>query len=152
MSHSNKHKEIRLGASIPEGKRIVHNQNPDSILQYHPSWAFNKVDFEGKWGFSNEDFWSIILPQMRQFESQTWAEISSAKKQNHTISIEELNKCARDRLEKLNIFEDEIFSLRFDGTTRLYGLRETNTFVILWYDNKHGDNDTCVCRSHKKGT
>lgn len=152
MPHSKKKKVIKQGAAVPEGKRVVNSQNPDSILQCHPSWAFNKADLDSKWKFSNDDFLKSILPKMRQFESQSWAEISKAKKQNHSIQIDELNKCARDRLEDLNIYEDEIFELHFDGTTRLYGLRETGTFVILWYDNNHGDNDTCVCRSNKKHT
>ena len=45
-----------------------------------------------------------------------------------------------------------VISLRIQATHRLYGYRIGSVFYILWYDNNHGDNYTCVCKSRKKHT
>lgn len=71
---------------------------------------------------------------------------------HHFIPAQKLNKVARERLVDLKIYEDEIFSLRLTGTHRIYGIRYGTVLFILWYDTDHGDNDTCVCRSHLKHT
>ena len=78
----------------------------------------------------------------------TWGQILlEGKKQNHSIVPEKLNKCARDRLIELRVEAEAIYSLRLGGTLRLYGYMNGATYSILWYDEDHGDNDTCVCRS-----
>lgn len=149
-------KEIRQREN-PGGKQVRQRENPDSIMSLHPSWGFVRCDNTGDWPLDcecgHDDFWRIILPRLTSFESMTWSDILVRdKKQNHSIPIGELNKCAVARMSELNIPEEEIISLRLNGTTRLYGFKSTATFVILWYDAGHGDNDTCVCRSIKKHT
>ena len=90
------------------------------------------------------------MPKLQSYEQQTWGEIEGKK--NHFIDVETLNKCAQDRLEELKIIEDQIFSLRLNGSLRIYGLRPKSALIILWYDNNHGNNNTCVCRSNLKHT
>ena len=72
-----------------------------------------------------------------------------AKKFHHHITVSDFNKCAIDRLMEIGVFEEELLSLRLGGNLRLYGYLVESTYVILWYDNDHGDNNTCVCRSYK---
>lgn len=141
----------------PVSREVRRRENPDSIMSLHPSWSFARHDKEGRWAFSKDtakdDFWDVILPKMLNFETMTWSEILiSSKKQNHSIAINELNKCAIKRMEELGIAADDIVSLRLDGSTRLYGFLSAAVFVLLWYDTGHGDNDTCVCRSTLKHT
>lgn len=68
----------------------------------------------------------------------------------------ELSKTAQDRLAKKFIEEESLISLRLKGSHRIYGYMSYRagdpTFMILWYDDNHGDNDECVCRSHLKHT
>ena len=45
---------------------------------------------------------------------------------------------------ELKLDFDEVISLRLGGTIRLYGVRQISSCAILWYDDDHGDNDTCV--------
>ena len=64
-------------------------------------------------------------------------------------NVEALNKCARDRLAERMIEYEAIYSLRITGKHRLYGYIIGSTFNLLWFDDDHGDNDNCVCRSYK---
>lgn len=38
------------------------------------------------------------------------------------------------------------------GISKIYGYMTGRVFNVLWYDDDHGDNSTCVCRSHLKHT
>lgn len=53
------------------------------------------------WPFSQEHIgdmiWKEIFPRLKAFESQTWSEILvKDKKQNHSITVNDLNKSAQD--------------------------------------------------------
>ncbi|HOO52035.1 MAG TPA: hypothetical protein PLK94_12175 [Alphaproteobacteria bacterium] len=137
MGHSNKAKII---------------EQPDAIARENPSWAFKRCDVEGRWAITknriSDIFWDKIYPKLQAYETQTWGEIEG--KENHFVEVDSLNKCAKARLAELSIAEDYIFSLRIEGTKRIYGLRPKGTLIMFWYDDDHGDNDTCVCRSRKK--
>lgn len=133
--------------------------NPDDFLIKHPSWNFSRCDIDTncKWSFNharlNEEFWTQIFPKLRQFESMTWNEIQTQNsKHNHKNSIEIMNKCAVERLAELELEIDSLFSLRLTGKIRIYGYRENSAFFLVWYDNDHGDNDTCVVRAKLKHT
>lgn len=97
--------------------------------------------------------WDEILPRIKALESQTWNEILVRdKKLNHSINVEELSKIAQDRLANRFIEAESLISLRVTGNHRIYGYMTGRVFNILWYDDDHGDNKTCVCRSHLKHT
>jgi len=136
---------------------IRQSNSPETVYQQKPTWVFSRADQSGPWAFTKENVgeivWSKIFPFLRNIESQTWEEILiGSKKQHHTIPIEKLNKCARDRMNELNLDCDEVISFRLGNTLRLYGIWEIATCAILWYDKNHSDNDTCVCRSRLKHT
>lgn len=140
----------------PKNKYISRDENPDSYYSETPAWSFKNAD-QDKWAFTEENvgdsFWSEILPKMSSFESKTWQEILvTNKKQNHSLPLGQLNKVAQKRLESRYIEAEALISLRLSGKCRLYGYMTGRVFNILWYDNDHGDNDTCVCRSRKKHT
>lgn len=140
----------------PEGNRIYKKGNPDQYYSSHPSWNFSICDRK-QWSlFSDEQrkiFWNEILPHFQSWETQTWKEILvGAKKQNHSINVTALNKAASDRLAELYIEAESLISLRLTGTHRVYGYMNGAVFNILWVDLNHGDNTSCVCRSHKKYT
>lgn len=138
-------------------KQVNQKENPDSYNTYNVIFQFKRIDKGGSWAFNKEkcgmDFWDKVLPKINDIEKMTWNEVLVVnKKKNHSIEIDQLNKCAQDRLKVLKIYDDEICSLRIEGKIRLYGLRDKEKFNILWYDDNHGDNDSCVCRSRKKYT
>ena len=51
-----------------------------------------------------------------------------------------------------DIEAESLISLRLTGNHRLYGYMTGRVFNVLQYDNNHGDNSTCVCRSYLKHT
>ena len=135
---------------IPGGKSVVQSEDPDRFYREKPAWCFCSAD-QKMWDFSMEVFWNEILPKLKFLESQTWGEIFlTAKKQNHSIAVDRLNKVAQDRLAELYVESDSIQSIRITGAHRLYGFTTGRVFNILWFDDNHGNNDTCVCRSRLK--
>lgn len=152
-----KSKQPQTKYDISDDKIPRVRANPESYLSQHPSWNFSRVDQSGLWAFSESElknsFWTNILPKLKDFEKMTWGDIVYRSNNNHhSISVSGLNKIARDRLNELKIYDDEIFSLRLTGNHRIYGIRYNSVLSILWYDTNHGDNDTCVCRSILKHT
>lgn len=147
--------EIRTGGNPTRG--IRRGGDPDSIMDCHPSWNFLSCDSDGAWAFCRDRltdvFWTHIFPKLREWESMTWSQIKiDGKKQNHSIEIASLNKVARDKLVQLHVEAESLLSLRLGSTIRLYGFLVGAVYNILWYDDDHGDNDTCVCRSELKHT
>lgn len=140
---------------IPNSFEIIQKEDPDSFYSLMPSWNFSSSDNES-WSFEQESvgllFWDEILPRLRNWEKCRWKDILSDKTHNHPIDVKKLNKCARARLSALHIEAEAIYSLRLNGTHRIYGLINKGVFNILWFDTDHGDNDTCVCRSYLKHT
>lgn len=128
-------------------------------MRQHPSWSFGACDTDPtiRWAFykqrMEETFWDTILPKLKEFEAMTLSAIFvDGKKQNHGIDVQTLNKDARKRLEELRVEAEAVHSLRLGGNLRIYGYLEGSVYHILWYDDNHGDNNTCVCRSYKKHT
>ena len=157
MPRSKRRKEIVDGGTPSHG--IRDGFSPDSILAQRPSWCISLCDVskDGDWSFYKDrlldDIWIEIFPKLRLFERMTWADILiKSKKQNHSIPCDQLNRVAQKRLEFLQIDTDVIYSLRLSGNTRLYGILIGSVFYVLWYDDNHGDNDACVCRSFLKNT
>lgn len=150
-----KHKKIKQ-KEMPREKHIFQGGNPEQYYTENPAWCFLDAD-EEMWPFSQpyigECIWTEIFPYMKSLESQTWNQILiKDKKRNHSINIKDLNKIAQDRLISQHIEAESLISLRLNGTHRLYGYMTGRVFHILWYDVDHGDNKTCVCRSHLKHT
>lgn len=141
---------------VPSNRHVVQRKNADQFYSENPSWVFSNID-EESWAFSKEHvgdiIWTEILPKLQAFEQKTWADILvKDKKLNHAISAENLNKIAQKRLIERKIEADSIISLRLNGTHRIYGYMVEKVFNILWYDDDHGNNNRCVCRSYLKHT
>ena len=148
-------KEVKIPQTT-SAKQIAQTENPDSYYRYNPAWNFHTCD-DIMWPLDSDNagdlFWKEILPCLKMWESFNWQFLLvNNKKLHHSIDVKDLSKLARDRLTELFIEEDAIISLRLNGTHRIYGYIQNKVFNILWFDKDHGDNDTCVCRSHKKHT
>ena len=144
-------------ASCPKNRKPIKiHEDPDNVNKQSPSWSFNRADKDSSWAFTQDklgdEFWSKIYPKLISFEQQNWGDIVAPQKTSHFVDVNKCNKCARDRLDELRITEQELLSLRLEGTIRIYGIRPKSTMFILWYDNDHGDNDTCVYKSNKSYT
>lgn len=155
MADFKKDKKVKQ-KEVPKGKVIAQGGNPEQYYSQNPAWTFENSD-QDMWAFSQEHMgeliWTEIFPRMKSLESQTWNEILVRdKKQNHSLNLNDLNKIAQDRLAEKYIEAESLISLRVTATHRLYGYMTGRVFNILWYDDKHGDNSKCVCRSYLKHT
>ena len=146
-------KQVRQRQSpSPDAPSI--RQDPNSYYSRTPSWNFNICDTVN-WAFTRETvgdvIWTEIIPRLKSWESQTWQDILvKQNKSNHSIDFEKLNPKVRKLIAQKKLESEMLISLRLNGTHRLYGFIVGTVFNVLWYDPDHGDNDTCVCRSHKQ--
>jgi hypothetical protein len=155
MADFKKSKQVRQKEN-PTGKYIAQGGNPEQYYIENPAWGFASSD-QDMWSFTQDHIgeliWTELLPRLKALETQTWSEILIRnKKQNHSINVDNLNKMAQDRLAAKYIEAESLISLRVTGNHRLYGYMTGRVFNILWYDDNHGDNDQCVCRSYLKHT
>lgn len=155
MAGSKQKKEVKQ-KQFPAGQHIAQGGNPEQYYSENPAWTFNNAD-QDMWAFSQEHIgdliWREILPRLKALETQKWSEILVAnKKQNHSLNPTELNIVAQNRLVSRYIEAESLISLRITGSHRLYGYMTGRVFNVLWYDDDHGDNNTCVCRSQLKHT
>lgn len=117
--------------------------NEISYVRENPKWTFSKSDNE---------IWSIrealddkILDKLIAFERMTWGQIIQVKRNgkhshntaHHFIETGNIIKQAQDRLNELQIYEDELFSLSLSNKESLWGILDSGTFRIVWYDKKH---------------
>lgn len=157
MGDCKKQKIVKQTVNPGINTKIVNQTEiPDQYYAQSPTWVFSNSDTQ-MWAFTEENIgdviWSEILPRLKAFESQTWNEILLIdKKNNHSITVNNLSKNAQKRLVERCIEYQSIISLRLTGNHRLYGYISKGAFNILWYDNTHGDNNNCVCRSYLKHT
>lgn len=131
---------------VTNGKFPRSHENPESYFQLSPSWCFSKFDFENsKWSLKAVNIHDDILPKLVDFERRNWSNIVSDKKHNHWIKCSSFIKEAQNRLIELQLYYDELFSLRLTGTMRLFGYIENGVYYIIWCDLHHE-----ICPAPKK--
>lgn len=137
-------------------KNIVHAHSPEGFDTRQPAWRFSKAAKpDNKWAVYQIDGNNIkishdLINKLSLFEKMTWADIKkSSKHSSHYIPIQNLAKEAQAELRKLNFWEYEqyIFSLRLNGTQRIWGFLYEGILDIIWYDPNHE-----ICPSYKKHT
>jgi len=113
------------------------------------AWRFSIVDLYGPWGWKSKagkDWWSKIFPKLKDLESMTWAAIMDASggksrghgNNSHFVPVSKLAKQAKERLKEIGQEDlSDLFSLRLDGKTRIYGIRDGRALKLLWYDPSH---------------
>ena len=118
------------------------------------AWRFSIVDLDGPWGWettARDDWWEKIFPKLKHIDSMTWAEIAKATggrrvgNNHHPVEVRKLTQQAKQRLKEIRQDDvSELFSLRLDSTTRIYGIRDRRALKLLWYDPYHGCNSKAV--------
>jgi len=122
---------------------------PDSFFDKAPCWRFHQMDKE-RW--SPVGYIDSITEKLSNYEKMTWAEIDGASKStkgspHHFISVNDMIKEARERLDLLHLTYEQYYSIALTGRIRLWGVLEDGIFHILWYDPNHE-----VCPSNKQHT
>ena len=145
-------KSPRYKEPPPERKQEVRaKEDPENFDRQTPAWQFNQIDKDhALWGFSqlsHEKLLNLIQQNLSNFETMTWAQIKSASggkgegkgTNHHNCPLEGFCTDAQKRLRELRNEDvsDELFSLRINAGTRLYGLKDGRIVKFIWYDPHH---------------
>lgn len=133
--------EVRKSSSNLKGSPVAIDGSP-------LGWRFCNVDLSGPFSVSSlsEQDRRTVWERMTKFEQMTMAQIRDTK--SHSISIYQLGKDARKRLQELNLDDlDDLWSFRVTGKKRFWCIKQQNVYALLWWDPQHR-----VCPSPKKHT
>lgn len=152
-----KHKKTPSTRKLPvAAETLASTKEPSALfgtdpMRLTPAWRVSLMEMVTPFG------WHEIGPEklrevqgkLKDFESMTWHEIlTTSRHRNHPISVDQLCKEARDRLEAIGQNDiEELVSLRLSGPERVWGIRSEHVLKILWWDPAHS-----VCPSLKKHT
>ena len=150
-------KHIVHGAEPQEGKGVRREHDPSRSDHLTIAWRLSRFDWDGPWGvgaFDGCDFVDLLRTWGAAFEKQTWAEAFQgaggrrAGNNNHPIKVERLSSQAQRRLRDIAADDmDVVYSFRVSAKVRLYGIRDSRAFQVLWYDPWHDRENDGVCPS-----
>lgn len=137
----------------PKAKFLPHQNKCPRIENYPKDNGFldfraDRMDIEGPWNWKNLLSVELrdLLQKIFQFQKQTWQTLR--EQGSHLVEVSQLITPAQKRLIEITQDDvDALFSLRISGEKRIWGIKDTNIFWLLWWDPKH-----LICPSLKKHT
>ncbi len=101
-------------------------------FQYFDGTDWRHGDTDGHISFCD------VATRLNQYSNRTWGDILGDPTRDHPSEPSRLCTEAQQRLIELG-FDDvsEVLRFRFDGTQRLWGFRDRQYFVVLWWDPDH---------------
>ncbi len=108
--------------------------------EFSISWRLSDSDHGGNWAWTNLGDpiqYKRVIERLQEFEKKNWNEI--IRSGSHPISVGDIVKSARDRLQKLKLDDiDELMSFRISGKERVWSIRQLNNVMkVLWWDPNH---------------
>jgi hypothetical protein len=140
MSRKKPKKRVRVSTHKTPRAEFV------SFDQVNIEWCFSIFD-RHQWHDDNYngDSFLDIAKHMKDYQGLTWANI---KRKDHPIERNRIITKAQQRLKHLRQEDiDELWRLEFTGCQRLWGIRDTKIFKVLWWDPQHK-----ICPAKKKHT
>ena len=131
-----KQPKVKAGFKGPAGREP--RARVESAQGMNPSWAFSIIDFDGPWCCTRMDQETLleVVQRLRNLESMTWGEIEG--RHHHAVEVSSLAPEAQRRLADLQLDDvDELFSLRINGPSRVWGIRVHHVLKLLWWDPRH---------------
>lgn len=113
-------------------------------------WTFHQMvlDRSRNWNWlqlADEDVFCDVFTKLGQLEKSTFNELNS-QPGHHYITVENFSRKARKELDSLNLSDiPSLFSLRLQGSVRVFCTTQTNVFSLLWYDPNH---EVCPSRRY----
>ena len=150
MAKGGKNKKPAIAVSPITGKSVRGGSIADNVAISPFKWSTSQIDLDGPFGWRHVPAVQIlneIVPRLHDYEGQTWADIDG-KTGSHFIEVHKFCRDARKRLTAIKINDvDQLFSLRINGKSRLWGPRDGAILRILWWDPEHE-----ICPSTLKHT
>jgi len=144
MARSKKTKQVHGELN---SKKSNIEKTPHGYWGLSPEFSFRRYDSDATWSVpaDGKPTTDTIFSLLRDISSMKWIDIMQASggrshgTNSHFISIDKLIKHARQRASEIELGENELFSLRLQGTARLWGLiePENGCFYVVWYDPEH---------------
>jgi hypothetical protein len=137
-------KPVIKGSTQHKGKINPRNNSFDKET---PIWCFDSADNDGIFRLSKETVNSeLMIDKLLSLSKMTWYQIKTAthddgKSKNHELTFDGLSSNAKERIKNKQLSEediDTIFSLAFNNTVRLIGLKKDRVFHAIWYDPDYG--------------
>lgn len=141
-------KTPRFKGPPPRAGKTPRIEPKPPVVDDGPVWRIARLDSAGSWCAHNmeEAHLREIVAKLQGFELNTWLEI--ARGGSHNVGVSRLIPAAQKRLQELKLDDlDDLYSLRINAKTRLWGMKTNNVFSALWWDCDHA-----VCPSLKKHT
>ena len=105
------------------------------------TWRLRCVQMVDPYGWHQLTFKELIYirEKLSAFESMTWNEIFvDSKKQNHDIPVSDLRcEYARRWMRRNMPDQPTLWTLRFSGLERVWGIFSEGGYQILFWDPKH---------------
>jgi hypothetical protein len=134
-------------------KQPRHEKNPDNFLDMNVCWQFRRMEFNANsfWDWNDVLSDRRVYNTLSNYETMKLREVRNRK--NHLIPVNDLNKIAKNILEKKGLYDVEsLQSFHIIGNIRVYCIPKGNVMQLLWYDIYHDDVKRGVCPSPKKHT
>jgi hypothetical protein len=144
-------KQAKAGQSIAAPIKSVRPPAATDFEKLTPAWRFSRLELVDPFGWHQIATSKLheIRERLASFESMTWHEILVANNHaNHSIKISKICRTARQRLEELKLEDiEDLVSLRVSGKERVWGIKQDNILLLLWWDPQHQ-----ICPSKKRHT
>lgn len=125
-------KRATFESKVSRGKRaVIVEGSVDGDLK-SILWSFSLFDHFKTWANDASDCFCEVSQRLQQFEERTWREVQTDRKQNHPVALNRLSDIATRRLAELQLDDvDELWSFRFKGTWRLWGIKDRRIMQVL---------------------
>ena len=142
MAKGNNHPKIKVDPVANKNPKIASSLQSQSYLDKSPAWRISKMEVVDPFGWHNlnANELQFVREKLKEFESMTWSQILVvAKKQNHSVSIDDLIKEAQKRLTEINLDDlDQLYSLHLSGKKRVWGyIVDQGVMNLLCWDPEH---------------
>lgn len=123
----------------PPPRSVRADHEPDEINGLHPVWSIQGLDRDGPWGWEKISKTELleVVDRLRHLETMTWSEISKVRSCGY-IPISKLCSRAQEHLiEAKKDDADFLYKIRVNTRARIWGVRQGQKFLILWWDPEH---------------
>lgn len=169
-------KKPKIAVTVGANKKPSIVEEPESYFCKRPAWRFSRADTEhAKWSvldihediaydesdpggtsilhIFSQSIDKVLFDSLKKRESTIWSVLLTQSggrthgTNSHHVEVYKLTDEAQKRAVELGIDEDELFSLRIDGTHRVWGILQDGILDVIWFDRDHS-----VCPSQLRGS
>lgn len=136
-----KQKKAVLSKNITDQKRAFLSRAIPDDGQERVFFSFEIFDGRSRWCDSSPkdaliNFWDVA-EKLKSFQQRKWAEIAAKEDRDHTVDTDRIIRDAQKVLEHREYEDFDLWSFHINGTQRIWGIRERDMFMVLWWDPHH---------------